>query len=148
MVLVYGLVVSSYYMVPTLKRLAAYHPVYAPDLPGFGESEKPRRVLDVTGLCDSLAAWMREIGLERAAPVGNSFGYQIIGDLRCAIPNVSSGPCCRAPQWISGENSSGTGAAIRARRAPRTPLPPPDRTPRLPLGRGAVLVTCGFYTAG
>jgi 2-hydroxy-6-oxonona-2,4-dienedioate hydrolase len=52
-VLVRGLVVSSHYMVPTLKRLAAYHLVYAPDLPGFGESEKPRRVLDVTRLSDS-----------------------------------------------------------------------------------------------
>jgi 2-hydroxy-6-oxonona-2,4-dienedioate hydrolase len=52
-VLVQGLVVSSYYLVPTLKRLAAYHLVYAPDLPGFGESEKPRRVLDVTRLSDS-----------------------------------------------------------------------------------------------
>src|ERR671910_2246631 len=48
-VLVHGLVVSSRYMVPTLKRLAAYHRVYAPELPGFGEGEKPRRVLDVTG---------------------------------------------------------------------------------------------------
>ena len=65
---------------PTLKRLAAYHLVYAPDLPGFGESVKPRRVLDVTGLSDSLAAWMRKIGLERAVLVGNYFGYQIIAD--------------------------------------------------------------------
>jgi 2-hydroxy-6-oxonona-2,4-dienedioate hydrolase len=52
-VLVHGLVVSSHYMVPTLKKLAAYHRVYAPDLPDFCESEKPRRVLDVTGLYDS-----------------------------------------------------------------------------------------------
>jgi len=28
-------------MVPALKSLAAYHRVYAPELPGFGESEKP-----------------------------------------------------------------------------------------------------------
>jgi pimeloyl-ACP methyl ester carboxylesterase len=68
MVLVHGLVVS-------LMRLAAYHRVYAPDLPRSGEGEKPRRVLDVTGLSDSLAAWMREVGLERTALVGNSFGY-------------------------------------------------------------------------
>jgi len=54
-------------MVPILKRLAAYHRVYAPDLPGCGESEKPRRVLNVARLSDYLAAWMREIGLERGA---------------------------------------------------------------------------------
>jgi 2-hydroxy-6-oxonona-2,4-dienedioate hydrolase len=52
-VLVHGLVVSSHYMVPTLKRLPTIWSI-APDLPGFGESEKPRRVLDVTGLFDSL----------------------------------------------------------------------------------------------
>ena len=28
-------------MVPALKSLAAYHLVYAPELPAFGESEKP-----------------------------------------------------------------------------------------------------------
>ncbi len=46
-------------MVPIAELFAPYHSVYAPDLPGFGESEKPRRALDVTGLSDSLAAWMR-----------------------------------------------------------------------------------------
>jgi 2-hydroxy-6-oxonona-2,4-dienedioate hydrolase len=53
-VLVHRLVVSSHYIVPTLERLAVYHLVYAPDLLGFGEGEKPRRVLDVTRLSDSL----------------------------------------------------------------------------------------------
>jgi 2-hydroxy-6-oxonona-2,4-dienedioate hydrolase len=52
-VLVRRLVVSNHYIIPTFKRLAAYHLVYAPDLPGFGVSEKPRRVLDVTRLSDS-----------------------------------------------------------------------------------------------
>jgi 2-hydroxy-6-oxonona-2,4-dienedioate hydrolase len=43
-VLVHGLVVSSRCMVPTLKRLAAYHRVCAPQLPGFGEGkEAPSR---------------------------------------------------------------------------------------------------------
>jgi pimeloyl-ACP methyl ester carboxylesterase len=94
-------------MVPALKSLAAYHRVYAPDLPGFGESEKPRRVLNVTGLSDSLAAWMREIRLERAALIGNSFGYQIIADLAVRHPErfertVLQGPAIdpgREPIW-------------------------------------------------
>jgi len=41
MVLVHGLVVSSRYMVPTAERLSPHHPVYVPDLPGFGKSDKP-----------------------------------------------------------------------------------------------------------
>jgi hypothetical protein len=40
-VLVHGLVVSGRYMLPTLRHLAPSCKVYAPDLPGFGRSEKP-----------------------------------------------------------------------------------------------------------
>jgi len=68
---VQGLDVSSRYVVPSFKRLptiGSMHP-----LPGFGESEKPRRHLNVARLSDSLAAWMRKIGLERTGLVGNSF---------------------------------------------------------------------------
>jgi pimeloyl-ACP methyl ester carboxylesterase len=46
-VLVHGLMISSLYMVPTARCLAPHVPVYAPDLPGFGLSGKPRRVLSV-----------------------------------------------------------------------------------------------------
>lgn len=85
-VLVHGLVVSSRYMVPAAERLAPHRRVFAPDLPGFGRSEKPPRVLDVAGLSDALSAWMGEVGLERAALVGNSFGCQIIADLAVRHP--------------------------------------------------------------
>ena len=112
----HGLVVSSRYMVPILKRLAAYHRVYAPDLPGCGESEKPRRVLNVARLSDYLAAWMREIGLERAALIGNSFRYQIIADLAVRHPErferaVLQGPAMdpgRGPFWDRCGDSSST----------------------------------------
>jgi pimeloyl-ACP methyl ester carboxylesterase len=122
-VLVPGLVVSSYYMVPTLKRLAAYHPVYAPDLPGFGESEKPRRVLDVTGLCDSLAAWMREIGLERAALVGNSFGYQIIGDLAVRHPNRFERAVLQGPAMDPGREQFWNRCGDSCSTCPTNPSP-------------------------
>jgi len=73
-------------MVPTVKHLAPYRQVFAPDLPSFGRSENPPRVLDVSGLSDVLAAWMGEVGLERAVLVGNSFGCQIIADLAVRHP--------------------------------------------------------------
>lgn len=81
-VLVHGLGLSATYMLPTAVRLAPDYRVYAPDLPGFGRSGKPRAVLDVAGLADALAAWMGAAGLERAALLGNSFGCQII--VECA----------------------------------------------------------------
>jgi 2-hydroxy-6-oxonona-2,4-dienedioate hydrolase len=64
-ILVHGLVVSARYMIPAMKRLALRHRVYAPDLPGFGNSGKPARVPGVPGLTDALDCWMRKLGLER-----------------------------------------------------------------------------------
>jgi pimeloyl-ACP methyl ester carboxylesterase len=47
---VHGLVVSSRYIVPTAERLAPHYQVFVPNLPGFGRSKSPPRVLDVAGL--------------------------------------------------------------------------------------------------
>lgn len=78
-VLVHGLGVSSRYMVPTLRELASSSvPVFAPDLPGFGRSDKPRHVLSLAELADSLAAWMSAQSIGRAVLLGNSLGCQII----------------------------------------------------------------------
>lgn len=87
-VLVHGLVVSSRYMIPTAVRLARGCPVYTPDLPGFGKSEHPARPLDLPQLADSLAGWMRAVGIEHAALLGNSFGCQVIADLALRHPRL------------------------------------------------------------
>ena len=86
--LVHGLVVSGRYMVPLLDELANSHAVCAPDLPGFGWSEGPAGALDVVGLADALAAWMRAAGLSGAALVGNSMGCQVIAELVLRHPGL------------------------------------------------------------
>ena len=85
-VLVHGLIVSSRYMVPVAEHLAPYCRVYAPDLPGFGRSVKPRHVLDTREHADVLAAWMDAVGLERASLLGNSFGSQVAVDFAIRHP--------------------------------------------------------------
>ena len=87
-VLVHGLVISSRYMVPLVRALASDFPVYAPDLPGFGESGRPWRVLGVPELAEALHAWMRALGLPRAALVANSFGCQIVAELAARHPGA------------------------------------------------------------
>ncbi|MGU3359487.1 alpha/beta fold hydrolase [Methylobacterium sp. M6A4_1b] len=87
-ILVHGLGMSSRYMVPLARALAPHVRVYAPDLPGFGASEKPRHVLTVRELADALAAWMRASGLERAAFVGNSLGCEVLVELALAHPQL------------------------------------------------------------
>jgi 2-hydroxy-6-oxonona-2,4-dienedioate hydrolase len=80
-ILVHGLGVSSRYMKRLASHLAPYHPVYAPDLPGFGKSSKPLHTLTVNELTDALALWMDATGIDKALMVGNSFGCQLIANL-------------------------------------------------------------------
>jgi pimeloyl-ACP methyl ester carboxylesterase len=84
-------------MVPTLKLLARHYRVYAPDLPGFGKSEKPPAALDVAGLSGALSAWMDALGLEEAALVGNSMGCQVIAHLAARRPELAGRILLQAP---------------------------------------------------
>jgi pimeloyl-ACP methyl ester carboxylesterase len=77
-ILVHGVVVSSRYMIPTAELLARNYRVYAPDLPGYGKSDKPNHTLELPELADILCKWMDAVGIERASMLGNSFGCQII----------------------------------------------------------------------
>jgi 2-hydroxy-6-oxonona-2,4-dienedioate hydrolase len=96
-VLVHGLVVSTRYMVPLGSKLALNYRVYAPDLPGFGKSEKPDSVLDLPELANALAAWMGAVGLDRAVLLGNSFGCQIIVEFALRHPDRIERAILQAP---------------------------------------------------
>ncbi len=80
-VLVHGLGMSSRYMVPLAQHLGREFRVYAPDLPGFGLSEKPSHALTVPELSHVLRGFMDAVGLRRAALVANSLGCEIVVDL-------------------------------------------------------------------
>jgi len=135
-VLVHGLVVSGRYMVPLMDGLARTHAVYAPDLPGFGKSEGPDRALDVAGLADRLAAWMRAAGLGRAALVGNSMGCQVIVSLALRHPGLVDKVVLQGPTMDG-----------RARSMPRHVLrfllDVPHERPSLTLVEGLDLLRAG-----
>jgi pimeloyl-ACP methyl ester carboxylesterase len=79
-VLVHGMVISSRYMVPTALELAPLCPVYAVDLPGYGDSVKPHAILGLPELADALAAWMDAMRFPSAHLVANSFGCQVLAE--------------------------------------------------------------------
>ena len=79
-VLVQGLGISAGYMIPTMSEMAQYAKVFALDLPGFGDSEKPKHIFNIAELADVLADWMKASGIERAVLVGHSFGSQITAE--------------------------------------------------------------------
>ena len=86
-VLVPGIGLSHRVMLPIAELLAPHLAVRAPDPPGFGRSDKPRRVLDLPELADALAAWIEAAGVGRSALVGNSFGCQVIVELAARHPD-------------------------------------------------------------
>jgi 2-hydroxy-6-oxonona-2,4-dienedioate hydrolase len=77
-VLVHGLGVASRSLRPTAQVLAPQFPTYAPDLPGFGRSGRPRHVLDVPQLARALLAWLDAVGLARPVVLGHSLGCQTV----------------------------------------------------------------------
>jgi 2-hydroxy-6-oxonona-2,4-dienedioate hydrolase len=109
-VLVHGFVMSGRYFLPTAERLAPFHPVNAPDLPGFGRSSKPRRVLSVPELADFLADWMEISGLSRAVLVGHSMGCQVIADLAARYPERVERAVLASPSFEPGARTPGVQA--------------------------------------
>jgi pimeloyl-ACP methyl ester carboxylesterase len=96
-VMVHGLTVSGNYLLPTAAELLDDFTVYIPDLPGFGASEKPRRVLDIPDMADTLAMWMGALGLEKAYLLGNSMGCHAISALAVRHPQCVAGTILISP---------------------------------------------------
>ena len=72
-------------MAPAAQILARDFPVYLPDMPGFGESDKPA-TQTLTQAVDSLDGWLQARGIERASFIGNSMGCQVIITLAVTYP--------------------------------------------------------------
>lgn len=87
-VLVHGLAVSHRYLTPLALTLAATHPVYAPDLPGFGLTEHPGVAYDVPRHAAHLAAWLEAYRLGPVCLVGHSFGAEVAARLVARHPDL------------------------------------------------------------
>ena len=120
--LIHGLGMSSRYMVRLARLLCAGRPVYAPDIPGFGRSETPRRAFDVPGQAALLAAWMRVLGLDRAAFLGHSLGSQVVVELASRHPELVERLVLAAPTIDDRERSVTREILRLLRDAPREPL--------------------------
>lgn len=87
-VLVHGLAVSHRYLTPLALALADTHPVYAPDLPGFGLTERPGTAYDVPRHADHLAAWLAAYRMPPVCLVGHSFGAEVVAALAARHPDA------------------------------------------------------------
>lgn len=79
-VLVHGIGMSTEYFQPFAEVLASTYDVYALDLPGYGSTPKPPRVLSISELGEALAQVVRDLSLDAPILVGHSMGCQIVVD--------------------------------------------------------------------
>jgi pimeloyl-ACP methyl ester carboxylesterase len=86
-VLLHGLAVSHRYLMPTAAALSG-GAVHVPDLPGFGLSGKPARVLDPAAHAAVVAAWLDTELVTGAHVLGNSFGCQVAVELAVRRPDL------------------------------------------------------------
>ena len=61
----------------TMPGLAPHFRVLAPDMAGFGFSDKPGGVADLAAWAGQIIGFLDSLGIERASVVGNSFGGSI-----------------------------------------------------------------------
>ncbi|WP_432548181.1 alpha/beta fold hydrolase [Kineococcus sp. SYSU DK004] len=87
-VLVHGLGMSATSVLPLLHELEPHVRVLAPDLPGYGRSQRPPHAPGVGGTADVLREWTRALGVEGAAFVGCSLGAQVVVNLAARHPEL------------------------------------------------------------
>lgn len=69
-----------------LEPAAVHHRIYAPDLPGFGRSEKPRARYGIPYFTRFIDSYMEDRGLRSAAVVGASLGGRVALELALKYP--------------------------------------------------------------
>jgi pimeloyl-ACP methyl ester carboxylesterase len=84
--LLHGLAATKVSYLPLLPALAERYRVIVPDLPGHGESSKPRGRYTPIFFSKVIGALMDEMGVEKAAVIGNSMGGRIALEVADVYP--------------------------------------------------------------
>lgn len=128
-ILLHGLGATNSSMLTTFLELSRDHRVIAPDLPGFGDSDKPVRSYDAGFYARWLVGFMDELGIERAHLIGNSMGGRVSVETALAAPHRVDKVALLAPSpaFIKGRQYERVVRFLRPELA-LLPLPLPRRT--------------------
>jgi pimeloyl-ACP methyl ester carboxylesterase len=121
-VLVHGIGMSHRYLDPLARHLAADSHVVVPDLPGFGDSPRPRGVLGIAEHATVVAALVTDLGLAAPVLVGQSMGCQVVVEAMAAHPGLASAAVLIGPVVDPTARSATRQAARLARDGTREPL--------------------------
>lgn len=131
-VLLHGLTATHRYWQASIPPLAHRRRVLAPDLPGFGRSDKPDVDYTIDYFVQTLARFLDEKRIERASLVGNSMGGHIAMAFALAFPRrterlvlVDPAGVTRLPLWLMrvGVWAMAQAGGRLSRRIPRVPGP-------------------------
>ena len=89
-VLLHGLTSSKAVWWNNIGPLSERHRVYALDLPGHGDSEKPNISYDARSMIEFLRGFLNAVGHERAALIGGSLGGGLALHTALAYPDMVS----------------------------------------------------------
>ena len=87
-VLVHGLGMGHLYWGDLVDQLAQTGRVLALDLPGFGDSPRPRTVPTIPESADLLVAMLRSEGLDHPVLIGHSSGAQVVAEVAARHPEL------------------------------------------------------------
>jgi pimeloyl-ACP methyl ester carboxylesterase len=104
MILLHGLGATNASMLSTLWEFSRDFHVLCPDMPGFGDSDKPIRAYDPVFFAQWLRDFMDAVGVDRAHVVGNSLGGRVALEAGLSIPERVDRLVllCPAPAFIRG----------------------------------------------
>jgi pimeloyl-ACP methyl ester carboxylesterase len=89
--LVHGIGVSGTYFKSLMRALSSSHQVLTPDLPGFGDSSRPRPALTITEQAAALEAAFTLKDRIDLVLVGHSMGSQVVTELAARNPGLARG---------------------------------------------------------
>jgi pimeloyl-ACP methyl ester carboxylesterase len=123
-ILLHGLGATSASFLPMMWDLSRDHHVFVPDLPGFGESDKPLRRLRPAFFARWSAGFLDAVALERAFVVGNSMGGRVALELGLRAPGRVRALALLAPSmaWRRYRAAAGLVQLLRPELA-ALPLP-------------------------
>src|SRR5258708_26788707 len=98
-VLLHGLGATGASFLPMMWDLSRDHHVFVPDLPGFGESEKPLRRLRPAFFARWLVGFLDAVAIDRALVPGNSMGGRVALEAGLRTPARLLAPALRRPPF-------------------------------------------------
>lgn len=77
---------SSHIYEAFIKKTAAFFPVFAPDTPGFGESDAPVQAPEISDYANAMEFWMKQLKFSKFNLLGYHTGGLIALDLAVRFP--------------------------------------------------------------